>query len=232
MNLIQKGHRHTHRGIIGIESAIVLIAFVIVAAALAFVVLNMGFATTQKAKTTIISSLSEASSALEISGKVTAIANVAGGFVNATSIPLKITSGGDSINLDNATVAIKYLQNNIEYDNILVATLTAATYSNITLAFEAAQRDAGIWQITQNPVNDTTVNPNTAAIIYWTVSSQNPPNAILEKGEHAVIGIVYAAGDRPVGLDKIRAEVLLSSGATLTVERNIPNLTSLVTDLG
>jgi archaeal flagellin FlaB len=51
MNLIQKGHRHTHRGIIGIESAIVLIAFVIVAAALAFVVLNMGFSTTQKAKT-------------------------------------------------------------------------------------------------------------------------------------------------------------------------------------
>ncbi|MCH8996247.1 MAG: flagellin, partial [Thaumarchaeota archaeon] len=43
MNLIQKGHEHTHRGIIGIESAIVLIAFVIVAAALAFVVLNMGF---------------------------------------------------------------------------------------------------------------------------------------------------------------------------------------------
>ncbi|MGB9730355.1 MAG: archaellin/type IV pilin N-terminal domain-containing protein, partial [Thermoprotei archaeon] len=32
--------------IVGIESAIVLIAFVIVAAALAFVVLNMGFFTT------------------------------------------------------------------------------------------------------------------------------------------------------------------------------------------
>jgi len=232
MNLIQKGHRHTHRGIIGIESAIVLIAFVIVAAALAFVVLNMGFATTQKAKTTIISSLSEASSALEISGKVTAIANVPGQFVNATSIPLKITSGGNTINLDNATVAIKYLQNNIEYDNILVATLTASTYVNITNAFEAAQRDAGIWQISVNPINDTAPIPLTVAIIYWTVAAQNPPNSILEKGEHAIIGIAYAPGDRPVGLDKIRAEVLLSSGATLTVERNVPNLTSLVTDLG
>jgi len=37
------------KGVVGIESAIVLIAFVIVAAALAFVVLNMGFSTTQKA---------------------------------------------------------------------------------------------------------------------------------------------------------------------------------------
>ena len=124
MNLIQKGHRHTHRGIIGIESAIVLIAFVIVAAALAFVVLNMGFATTQKAKTTIISSLSEASSGIAVSGKVTAIAHIATDNVNATSIPLKITSGGDSINLDNSTVSIKYLSNTVEYDNILVATLT------------------------------------------------------------------------------------------------------------
>ena len=58
MNLIRKGHGHAHRGVIGVESAIVMIAFVIVAAALAFVVLNMGFATTQKAKTTTISALS------------------------------------------------------------------------------------------------------------------------------------------------------------------------------
>jgi flagellin FlaB len=232
MNLIQKGHRHTHRGIIGIESAIVLIAFVIVAAALAFVVLNMGFATTQKAKTTIISSLSEASSGIAVSGKVTAIANVAADNVNATSIPLKITSGGDSINLDNSTVSIKYLSNTVEYDNILIATLTSATYSNITQAFEAAVNDPGISGLTQNPVNDTSSNAITFAIIYWTVASQNPPNAILEQGEHAVIAIGYKTQDKPLGLDKIRIEVLLSSGATMTVERNIPNLTSTITDLG
>ena len=243
MNLIQKGHRHTHRGIIGIESAIVLIAFVIVAAALAFVVLNMGFSTTQKAKTTIISSLSEASSSLEVSGKVTAIADVFSdtplNAVNATSIPLKVTSGGDSINLSNATVSIKYLSNTVEFDNILVATLTDNTYGNLSQAFQAAHNDAGIWQFPRdaggfsadNPVN-ATLNTQTAAIIYWTVSAQNPPNTILEKGEHAVIGISYALGDQPSGLDKIRAEVLLSSGATLTVERNIPNLTTSIVDLG
>ena len=234
MNLIRKGHRHTHRGIIGIESAIVLIAFVIVAAALAFVVLNMGFATTQKAKTTIISSLSEAGSSLAVSGKVTAIANVPAARVNATSIPLKITSGGDSINLDNSTVSIKYLSNSVEYDNILVATLTSRTYANLSEAFEGAV-NAPIWQVNVNPINDTAITgvlQNTVAIIYWTIAAQNPPNAILEQGEHAVIGIGYRAVDRPANLDKIRAEVLLSSGATMTVERNIPNLTTMITDLG
>ena len=234
MNLIQKGHRHTHRGIIGVESAIVLIAFVIVAAALAFVVLNMGFATTQKAKTTIISSLKEASSALEISGKVTAIANVPAGLVNATSIPIKVTSGGATINLDNSTVSIKYLSNSVEYDNILAATMTGRTYGNLSQAFEDAKDNTfqGIWQVTQNPVNDTASNAVTSAIIYWAVSSQSPPNTILEPGEHAVIGIAYNANDRPAGLDKIRAEILLPSGATLTIERNIPNLTNTIVDLG
>ena len=242
MNLIQKGHRHTHRGIIGVESAIVLIAFVIVAAALAFVVLNMGFATTQKAKTTIISSLGEASSSLEVSGKVTAISDVfadnSQDVVNATSIPIKVTSGGDSINLSNATVTIKYLSNTVEYDNILVGTLTDRVYGNLSQAFQSAHNNDGIWQFdeddpfqTFNAVN-ASQNDETAAIIYWTVSVQNPPNSILEKGEHAVIGIAYSPADAPSGLDKIRTEVLLSSGATLTVERNIPNLTTSIVDLG
>ena len=234
MNLIRKGHRHTHRGIIGIESAIVLIAFVIVAAALAFVVLNMGFATTQKAKTTIVSSLSEASSGLSVSGKVTAIANVPANNVNATAIPLKITSGGDSINLDNSTVSVKYLSNSVEYDNIMVGSLTANTYANLTLGFNAAVKDPAISGLCNNcnPVNGTAAPGKTFAIIYWTIASQNPPNAILEQGEHAVLAIGYQNPDKPTSLDKIRAEILLASGATMTIERNIPNLTTTITDLG
>ncbi|RLG74627.1 MAG: flagellin, partial [Thermoprotei archaeon] len=60
------------RGIVGIESAIVMIAFVIVAAALAFVVLNMGFFTTQQSRAAIQRGLGEASSALELDGTVVA----------------------------------------------------------------------------------------------------------------------------------------------------------------
>ncbi len=88
LNLIQKGHGHTHRGIIGIESAIVLIAFVIVAAALAFVVLNMGFSTTQKAKTAIIAAVEEAGSSLEVAGKITGAADVSANELNSPNIPL------------------------------------------------------------------------------------------------------------------------------------------------
>ncbi|HDD26553.1 MAG TPA: flagellin, partial [Acidilobales archaeon] len=65
--------RRFKRGITGIEAAIVMIAFVIVAAALAFVTLNMGMFTTQRTREVIHRGLGEASSALEVDGSVTAL---------------------------------------------------------------------------------------------------------------------------------------------------------------
>jgi flagellin FlaB len=229
MNLIQKGHRHTHRGIIGVESAIVLIAFVIVAAALAFVVLNMGFSTTQKAKTTIVSTLAEAGSTLEVEGKVIASSYQAStpSSINATSIPIKIAGGGDSVNLDPSITAVKYLSNSITYDDIYAGTLNTTTYSSLEAATAGALAAS---YIDVDPFADLGWPTETAAFVYWTVRAN--PNAILEGGEHAVIAIVFAPGDRPAELDTFRAEVIVAAGASLTVERQIPNITSEVVDLG
>jgi archaeal flagellin FlaB len=231
MNLIQKGHRHnTHRGIIGVESAIVLIAFVIVAAALAFVVLNMGFSTTQKAKTTIVSTLAEAGSTLEIEGKVIASSyqGSSPSSLNATSIPIKIAGGGDSVNLDPSITAVKYLSNQITFDDIYAGTLMASgTFSSLSTATQEAEN---LFYIDANPYTDGTWPSNTAAFIYWTVASNS--NEILEGGEHAVLAIVFSANNRPAELDTIRAELIVASGASLTVERQVPNITSEVVDLG
>ena len=233
MNLIRKGHGHAHRGVIGVESAIVMIAFVIVAAALAFVVLNMGFSTTQKAKTTIISSLSEASSSLEIAGKVTGIRSDDNTSLQVISIPIKIASGGDSVNLSNATASIKYLSNTVEYDDIYTGPVTAQNSFNVTQAWEWAGIQVCNTGCAPNPVNETaTYNDGTQAIIYWTVGAGN---AILDQGEHAVVSITFdraSPNDRPSALDKIRAEILLPTGAPLTIERDVPNVTTSVVDLG
>ncbi|MGQ0792196.1 MAG: archaellin/type IV pilin N-terminal domain-containing protein, partial [Nitrosopumilaceae archaeon] len=242
MNLIQKGHRHTHRGIIGVESAIVLIAFVIVAAALAFVVLNMGFTTTQKAKTTIVSTLAEAGSSLEIEGKVIGSSYQPGGGVssslNVTSFPIKIAGSGDSVNLTPTLTAIKYLSNTITYDDIYAGTLnseTPSTYSQLELAVGKA--DTGIGNFLDNDPYAGGADPDsndwpssTTAFIYWTV--QGNTNDILEAGEHANLAIVFAASDRPQELDTIRVEIIPPSGASLTIERQIPNITTEVVDLG
>jgi flagellin FlaB len=238
MNLIQKGHRHTHRGIIGIESAIVLIAFVIVAAALAFVVLNMGFTTAQKAKTTIVSTLAEAGSSLEIEGKVIGSSYQPGGglpsSLNVTSFPIKIAGSGDSVNLKRSITAIKYLSNLITYDNIYNGTLNPTLFTSLENATN--QADTNNVFVVQSPyLGGTDADSNdwpleTTAFIYWTVAGNT--NDILEAGEHANLAIVFAAGDRPQELDTIRVEIIPPAGASLTISRQVPNITTEVVDLG
>jgi len=228
MNLIRKGHRHAHRGVIGIESAIVLIAFVIVAAALAFVVLNMGFATTQKAKTSITSALGEAGSSIQVSGKVVGDARTSVSPLTSVTIPMKITSGGENVDLNYTRATISYISDDIEYDNIyrITCTLTATTYSNASAAWSAA---ALLPCISASPILGAP--GNTTAIIYWAVS-QLPVNTILEQGEHAILAVGWEATEEPDSLEKIKIELTVTGGATLTVERDIPNISNRVVDLG
>jgi len=230
MQLIRKGHRHAHRGIVGIEAAIVLIAFVIVAAALAFVVLNMGFTSTQKAKTAIIAALNEAGSAIQVSGKITATGDVLDQRINTTNIPIKIVSGGASSNLDGNVTAIKFLSNDREYDNIYDnGPLFVGSFRNSTLAWDQAVAN-GWLLVAEHPITGTLNPPQTMAIVYW-VNNIND-NTIIDIGEHAVISVGYSVNDRPKQLDVIAVEVSVPQGAPLTVDRTVPNITHEVLDLG
>jgi len=232
MKLFRKGNRHTHRGIIGIESAVVLIAFVIVAAAMAFVVLNMGFATTQKSKTSITSALGEAGSSLSISGSIIGDSFSSTNPMTAIMIPLKISSGGENIDLNTTRALISYLSDGVEYNNIYRdgCTETGATYGTPDAAWNAAEAGAGCIGGGQNPISDG-FPVLTTAIIYWAVSQQTPPNTLLEQGEHAILSIGWNAADAPSPLDKIKIELTVTGGATLTIERDVPPISSSIIDL-
>jgi len=69
-NMINK--LRNRRGVTGLETATILVAFVITAAAFAFVILKMGFITAEKAQSVISSGMSEATSTLLIDKGVVA----------------------------------------------------------------------------------------------------------------------------------------------------------------
>jgi flagellin FlaB len=221
-----RNNKHKRRGVVGIESAIVLIAFVIVAAALSFVVLNMGFSTTQKAKSTITSGLGEASSAIEIAGQVTAKGNTTASKVDAYTIPIKLASGGSSVDITASKTAVKYFSKSVTYDNVFKGTLTSGTYTDINSALAAAKTQGYI-----SEVPGTGTGPNaTAAFIYFTANVNN--NAIVDAGEQAVLAIAYKSSDRPAALDTVNTEIIVSAGAPLTVVRSVPTITDSVLNLG
>lgn len=225
VNRKPNGVHNKRRGVIGIESAIVLIAFVIVAAALSFVVLNMGFSTTQKAKTTITSGLTEASSAIEVAGMVTGHGDVSAANLEVFAVPIKLASGSGSVNLDDATSAVKYFSKTVSYDNIYKGTITTE-YTNLQDAVQAAVT-AGY--ISSNPMNSTDPSA-TGAFIYWT-NNVGTANEVLDAGESAVLVIAYKSSDSPAALDHITAEVFLPTGSPLSIGRDIPTITSAVVNM-
>jgi flagellin FlaB len=63
------------RGITGLETAIVLIAFVVVAAVFAFVVLSTGLFSSERSKETVYAGLAKTRGSMELTGGVIAASN-------------------------------------------------------------------------------------------------------------------------------------------------------------
>jgi len=95
------------RGITGLETAIILIAFVVVAAVFAYTVLSAGLFSTQKGQEAVYSGLKEAQSTLELKGSVIATANTTGpaGTIQQISFVVSNVLGGEAIDFTAPTVA-------------------------------------------------------------------------------------------------------------------------------
>ncbi len=83
--------------------------------------------------------------------------------------------------------------------------------------------------ISSNPVNASSPS-DTKAVFYFNVNRND--NFILDQGEHGMLGIAFSESERPQSLDVIRAEVILPTGAPLSIERTVPNISTSVVDLG
>jgi len=88
----------------GLEAAIVLIAFVVVAAVFSYVMLGAGFFTTQKSQEVVHTGVAQASSSVELSGDVIANGSVANNNITDISVFLQLTSGGSSVDVNKTLI--------------------------------------------------------------------------------------------------------------------------------
>ena len=98
---------NTEEGFTGLEAAIVLIAFVVVAAVFSYVVLGAGFFTTQKAQEVVYTSVDQASSSVEILGQVYGFGNGTDpNYVDVGEIQFKVglTAGGSPVDFSKTTL--------------------------------------------------------------------------------------------------------------------------------
>ena len=98
------------RGITGLETAIVLIAFVVVSSVFAFAALSTGLFSSDKAKETIQAGLAETRGSMELKGSVVLEAQTTGTTANVTTIAFQVANaaGGNAIDLTPGKTLIKY----------------------------------------------------------------------------------------------------------------------------
>src|SRR4051794_24435658 len=88
------------RGITGLETAIILIAFVVVATVFAFIVLTTGVFSAERGKETVFAGLQKARGTMEVRGGVVVTATGSPLAVDAINFTVATTAGGDPIPLD------------------------------------------------------------------------------------------------------------------------------------
>ena len=107
---------HREDGITGLETAIVLIAFVVVASVFAFAVLSTGLLSSEKSKETIIGGLEETSATIVLRGSVIGLSTSTG--YKLTDVKFQVTNAsqsGEPVNLSTSgtnSAVLTYLDKN------------------------------------------------------------------------------------------------------------------------
>jgi archaeal flagellin FlaB len=117
----------------GLEAAIVLIAFVVVAAVFSYVVLGAGFFTTQKSQEVVHTGVQQASSTLEIVGNVYGTGST-GVSIDTINFSAALAPGGTPVDFDKVVIT---------YSNSSVL----ETLSHVGIGVPGTTPGAGQWSI-------------------------------------------------------------------------------------
>jgi flagellin FlaB len=198
------------KGITGLETAIILIAFVVVAAVFAYTALSAGLFSTQKSQEAVYSGLKEAQSTMELRGPVIATANTTGnsGTIKQITFTVANVLGGEPIDFTPPTA-------NTGNDGKAL-TGTNATNKVIINYIDQYQKVTNL---------------------FWTFTALGKDNSnnLLETNEkfQVTIGngtnnasggnLIDALTSHNLGVNQtFNLEVVAPSGAVLTIERTTP----------
>ncbi len=231
-----EGVKGSERGITGLETAIILIAFVVVASVFAFTVLSTGIFSSERSKETVYAGLEEARSTLEPRGSVIAYK----GLVSSTATIYKFTFvvsnavGGEPVNLtapytaDGSTtdpdivasaqskMVVSFADDN-QFLNDLPWTKSFVGYDNSDDMLDAGEKaEITVWLLDRN--NATAIGDNDS-VGYMDGASPGGDGGLT--GSSTVLAVNA----------EFTIEVTPESGAVLTIQRTLPAVFQPISDL-
>ncbi len=224
------------KGITGLETAIILIAFVVVASVFAFTVLSTGIFASERSKETVFAGLEEAKSSIEPRGSVIAFKGKVGStdtlfkvsFVvsNAVSgepvdLTAPYTSDGsgtdpDIVGSSEYRTVISYIDNNQYLSDVPWSIDWVGNSNSDSLLEEGEKAEITVWLLAR--ATATGIGSNDSVAKYAAVDA------------NGASGIMF--GSTLIGTnDQFTIEVKPESGAVLTIQRTAPSRLDTVMDL-
>lgn len=233
------GQLRSERGITGLETAIILIAFVVVASVFAFTVLSTGVFSAERSKDTIYAGLQEARSSLEPKGALIAYSGGAGSAVETVwkvSFIVAPAVAGEAIDLTppytaddsgtdpdiDATAEYRTIVSYTDENQFLpdvpwtVRFVGEASSDNLLEAGEKAEMT--VWLLRRDYSVGTVSDAD--AVLEYTGADANGAHGILETG-----------GTLLTPNDKFTLEIKPNAGSVMTLQRTLPPRLDTVMDL-
>ena len=169
------GVRKGERGITGLETAIILIAFVVVATVFAFIVLTTGIFSAERGKETVFAGLQKARGTMEVRGGI--IVTATPPDVETIQFAVSTVAGGDPIPLDPAATSLRTViayRDDAVYDHDVAYTVTVIVGDTDLLL------EPGELFIVTVPVANIDPAPTITANTRWTLELQTPVGAVID----------------------------------------------------
>lgn len=231
--------RRDLRGITGIETAIILIAFVVVASVFAFTVLSTGVFSAERSKDTIYAGLESARSSLEPRGAVIAYRggnglgptstiykvafvvtpSISGQLIDLTPPYTADNSGTDPdfVSSNEYRTVISYLDINQSLPDVPWTVNFVGNNDGDFLLETGEKAEMTVWFLTRDfSVSDVDA---ASATVGWTADA---------KGAH---GILATGGTLLTPNDRFTLEIKPDIGSVVTIQRDVPVKLDLVMDL-
>jgi flagellin FlaB len=230
------GTPKNEKGITGLETAIILIAFVVVASVFAFTVLSTGIFASERSKETVFAGLEEAKSSIEPRGSVIAYKGKVGSTETVYKVVFVVSNAvaGEPVDLTapysiNGAATDPDIVSNAEYKTVVSYTDKNQYLSDVpwsldwvgnansdSLLEEGEKAEITVWLLER--ITGTAITADDGVGTYYTTDA-NGSTGITDSG--TLIGTN----------DQFTIEMKPESGAVLTIQRTAPSRLDTVMDL-
>ncbi|MDG0866527.1 archaellin/type IV pilin N-terminal domain-containing protein [Candidatus Lucifugimonas marina] len=229
----------SEKGITGLETAIILIAFVVVASVFAFTVLSTGIFASERSKETVFAGLEEAKSSIEPRGSVIAYKGNEGSadtiykvsFVVSNAVagePVDLTppyntnaagSDPDIVASAEYKTVISYVDQNQYLPDVPWTVSWIGNNNSDDLLEDGEKAEISVWILRRDFATQATDPTATGGVAYWAAADANGSRGMLSTDTAITTN------------DQFTIEMKPESGAVLTVQRTAPSRLDTIMDL-